>query len=65
MFDGKPKTGKGTAETELLGPSETYATYLNYLTNNKNFGTLTTSDTAPAGLTEMAMYLDVFGPMPT
>ena len=62
MFDGQIRSRKQTPEVEPHGPSETYAACLKALRQNENFAQARTPDQGPDGLTEMAMFLDVFGP---
>lgn len=62
MFDGHIRLKKDIPEVEPHGPSETYAACLKALRQNQNFAPTQTPKTAPPGLTEMAMFLDVFGP---
>lgn len=62
MFDGQLRAKKQTAEVEPHGPSETYAACLKALRQNKKFTQAHTPAHGPQGLTEMTMFLDVFGP---
>lgn len=60
MFDGQIKPKTDIPEVELHGPSETYAACLKALRQNQEFVPKHNSKTGPEGLTEMAMFLDVF-----
>ncbi len=62
MFDGQLRSKKKAPEIEPHGPSATYAACLKALRQNKNFAPALTPEQGPDGLTEMAMFLDVFGP---
>lgn len=62
MFDGQLRSKTETPEVEPHGPSETYAACLKALRQNENFTQTHTPEQGPDGLTEMAMFLDVFGP---
>jgi len=62
MFDGQIRSRKQTPEVEPHGPSETYAACLKALRQNENFMPACTPAQGPAGLTEMTMFLDIFGP---
>lgn len=65
MFDGHIKSKKDVPEVEPHGPSETYAACLKALRQNERFTPTLTPEIGPEGLTEMAMFLDVFGPANT
>lgn len=65
MFDGHIKSKKSIPEVEPLGPSETYAAYLKASRQNEKFTPTMTPEIGPEGLTEMTMFLDVFGPANT
>ena len=65
MFDGHIKSKRDIPEVESYGPSETYAACLKALRQNDNFTPTSTPVIGPEGLTEMAMFLDVFGPANT
>lgn len=60
MFDGQLRSKIQTPEVEPYGPSETYAAYLKALRQNDNFTSVCIPSRGPDGLTEMAMFLDVF-----
>lgn len=62
MFDGYIESKKSTPEVQPFGPSETYAACLKALRQNEKFTPTMTPEIGPEGLTEMTMYLDVFGP---
>lgn len=62
MFDGQIRSKIQTPEVEPHGPSETYAACLKALRQNKKFVQVDTPKQGPEGLTEMTMFLDVFGP---
>jgi hypothetical protein len=65
MFVGHTRSKTDIPEVELLGPSEAYTACLKALRQNENFTQTLTSEIGPAGVTEMAMFLDVFGPANT
>ena len=60
MFDGQIRSKKEIPEVEPNGPSETYAACLKALRQNEKFTRAHTPEHGPEGLTEMAMFLDVF-----
>ncbi len=61
MFDGQLRSKIQTPKVEPHGLSETYAACLKALRQNEKFAQAHTPEQGPDGLTEMAMFLDVFG----